>query len=69
MRDIILQTPPEVAEISDKSTFLDFVEKKANPNEIVDESQQTANQQESIKVVLKNVSTGYDTLRHIHSFI
>ena len=55
VRDIVMSTPPEVAEIVDKSNINDPFEELPG--------------QKTLKVVLENVSNGHDTLRNILSFL
>jgi hypothetical protein len=56
---IISNMPQEIVEILDRTYIFD--DANAPGPKIEDET--------NVKVVLKNVSTGYDTLRHIHSFL
>ena len=58
LSQIVSKMPPEIVEILDKSHIFDEANK---PKETGDGNYLT--------VVLKNVSTGYDTLRHIHSLL
>jgi len=54
LKEILANVPPEIIEISDKTVMFD---------------EDNFVKEDELRVLLKNISSGFDTLRHIHTFV